>query len=183
MKKIFFVALLFCFSAFAQVQPEFQGFAGNLIRLQKARNGFHQFSMEVKVAPWAFSVTGEVQSPDGDPDVLFNGIFDEELVAIVAYIPSPTQGKDGNEYQTGVFDLMLYFQDEATFVRDISFTLLHPVNDSWAKESFEMAKASARMLPPIWKGKFERKIIVASANPLTKKKLKAIRERIRKGQP
>lgn len=183
MKKIIFVMLLLSLGAFAQVQPEFQGFAGNLLRLKKARNGFHEFSMDIKVAPWAFSVQGEVKSPDEDPDVLFNAMFDEELVAIVAYIPSPTQGKDGNEYQTGVFDLMIYFQDEPTFVKDVSFSLLHPVNDSWAKESFEMAKSSARMLPPIWKGKFEKKIILASATPLTKKKLKAIREKLRRGQP
>jgi hypothetical protein len=66
--------------------------------------------MELNVPPWAFSVEGEVKSPGGDPDVLFNGIFDEELIVVMAYIPYPTQGKDGNEYQTGMFDLMIIYK-------------------------------------------------------------------------
>lgn len=180
MKKL--VVLVFCLisSLFAQVEPEFQGFAGNLLRLKKAEKGYHSFSMELNVPPWAFSVEGEVKSPGGDPDVLFNGIFDEELIVVMAYIPYPTQGKDGNEYQTGMFDLMIYLQDEKTQIRNLSFNLLPPANDSWAKESFEMAKSSAQMLGPIWNGKFEKKIIVASATPLTKKKIKALQKKMNK---
>ena len=150
MKKI--ILFLFCLltTISAQVEPEFQGFAGNLLRLKKANKGYHDFSMEITVPPWAFSVEGSVKSPGGDPDVLFNGIFDEELIVVMAYIPYPTQGKDGNEYQTGMFDLMIYLQDEKTVIKDLSFKLLSPANDSWAKESFEMAKSSSQMLGPIW---------------------------------
>ena len=72
---------------------------------------------------------------------------------------------------------MIYLQDEKTYVKNLSFKLLPPANDSWAKESFEMAKSSAQMLGPIWNGKFEKKIIVATATPLTKKKIKALKKK------
>jgi F0F1-type ATP synthase delta subunit len=36
------------------------------------------------------------------------------------------------------------------------------------------------MLGPIWNGKFEKKIIVASATPLTKKKIKALQKKMNK---
>lgn len=177
MKRIVLIVLCFLVSLFAQVEPEFQGFAGNLLKLKKAKSGYHDFSMRIDVPPWAFSVEGEVKSPGGDPDVLFNGIFDDELIVVLAYVPSPTQGKDGHEYQTGMFDLMIYLQDEKTFIKNLSFELLPPANDSWAKESFEMAKSSAAMLGSIWSSKYEKKIIVASATPLTKKKIKSLKKK------
>jgi N-acetylmuramoyl-L-alanine amidase len=71
-------------------------------------------------------------------------------------------------------------KDEKTVIKDLSFKLLSPANDSWAKESFEMAKSSSQMLGPIWNGKFEKKIIVASATPLTKKKIKALQKKMNK---
>lgn len=173
MKKI--IALLFLALAlvgYAQessIKPEFQAFSGALVKLKKAKGGYHKFMLQVVSAPWAFSAEGEVAAPGGDPDLLINALFDGDLYAVLAYIPSATSGSDGQEYQVGLFDMMLYYEDEPTRIRNLKFSLLPPADDDWATSAFNDAQSSGTLLGQIWKGKFEREITKASANPLTKK--------------
>lgn len=176
MKRLI-VSLLLAFAvvAFGQegsIKPEFQAFAGALIKLKEAKGGYHKFTLKVNVAPWAFKATGEVRAPGGDSDVLFNALFDGDLYAVLAYIPSNTPGSDGLEYQAGLFDMMLYYEEDATTIRNLQFELLPPIDDDWAKGTLKDASESGSLLGQIWKGKYDRDIVKASANPIDKKALK-----------
>ncbi len=175
MKKILTVIFLACAFVFAQegsLKPGFQAFSGALIKLKKAEHGFHKFRLRVDVAPWAFLAEGEVQAPGGDSDVLITALFDRALYAVLAYIPDKiAAGSDGEEYNVGFFDMMLYYDEEPTRIRNLSFKLLPPANDSWAQSILDDALQSGSLLGKIWSGKYEREITKASAVPIDKAKL------------
>ena len=175
MKKLLTVIFLACAMVFAQegsIKPEFQAFAGALIKLKKAEKGFHKFRLRVDVAPWSFLAEGEVQAPGGDSDVLITALFDRALYAVLAYIPDKiAAGSDGEEYNVGFFDMMLYYDEEPTRIRNLSFKLLPPANDSWAQSILDDALQSGSLLGKIWSGKYEREITKASAVPIDKTKL------------
>lgn len=179
MKKL----LAFLFLAFAVVssaqslKPEFQAFSGALLKLKKVEKGFHKFQLKVDAAPWAFVATGEVQAPGGDGDVLFTGLFDGELYAVLAYVPSPAVGSDGQEYQVGFFDMMLYYEEEPTRVRNLKFKLLPPADDEWAKGILKDALESGSLIGNVWGGKYDRAITKASADPMDKTKLLALQKK------
>ncbi len=182
MKKILTVIFLACAFVFAQegsIKPGFQAFSGALIKLKKADKGFHKFMLKVDVAPWAFVAQGEVQAPGGDSDVLITALFDRALYAVLAYIPDKiAAGSDGDEYNVGFFDMMLYYDEEPTRIRNLSFRLLPPANDSWAQGILDDALQSGSLLGKIWSGKYEREITKASATPIDKAKLETMqRER------
>lgn len=176
MKKIVAVLILalavVCSAQESSLKPGFQAFSGALVKLKKADQGFHKFMLKVDVAPWAFMAEGEVMAPGGDSDVLITALFDGALYAVLAYIPDKvTGGSDGEEYNVGFFDMMLYYEDEPTRIRNLKFTLLPPANDSWAKGILKDALESGSLLGQIWKGKYEREITRASATPIDKSRL------------
>ena len=149
-----------------------------LIKLKKAEHGFHKFRLKVDVAPWAFIAEGEVLAPGGDSDVLITALFDRALYAVLAYIPDKiAAGSDGDEYNVGFFDMMLYYDEEPTSIRNLSFKLLPPANDSWAQSILDDALQSGSLLGKIWNGKYEREITKASAVPIDKAKLVTMREK------
>ena len=181
MKKILTVILLACAFVFAQegsLKPGFQAFSGALIKLKKAENGFHKFMLKVNVAPWAFAAQGEVQAPGGDSDVLITALFDRALYAVLAYLPDKiAAGSDGDEYNVGFFDMMLFYDEEPTRIRNLSFKLLPPANDSWAQGILDDALQSGSLLGKIWSGKYEREITKASATPIDKAQLVAMQQK------
>lgn len=177
MKKLLaFLILTFAVVCSAQnLKPEFQAFSGALLKLTpKVNKGFHKFQLTVDVAPWAFQATGEVMAPGGDADVLITALFDGELYAVLAYVPSNASGSDGKEYQVGFFDMMLYYEEEPTRIRNLKFKLLPPADDDWAKGILKDALESGSLLGNVWGGKYEKAITRASADPLDKKKLLAL---------
>ena len=97
---------------------------------------------------------------------------------MLAYIPDKiAAGSDGDEYNVGFFDMMLYYDEEPTRIRNLSFTLLPPANDSWAKSILDDALQSGSLLGKIWGGKYEREITKASAVPIDKAKLVAMQQK------
>lgn len=180
MKKIIAVLFLACallgYAQDSSIKPEFQAFSGALVKLKKAKNGYHKFMLEIVAAPWAFKAEGEVAAPGGDPDMLINALFDGDLYAVLAYVPSATSGADGQEYQVGLFDMMLFFEDEPTKIRNLKFSLLPPANDDWAMSAFNDAQSSGSLLGKIWRGKYDREITKASANPLTKQSVRSMQK-------
>ncbi len=176
MKKIVAVLILalavVCSAQEGSLKPGFQAFSGALVKLKKADKGFHKFMLKVDVAPWAFVAEGEVMAPGGDSDLLITALFDGALYAVLAFIPDKvTGGSDGEEYNVGFFDMMLYYEDEPTKIRNLKFTLLPPANDSWAQSILKDALESGSLLGEIWGGKYEREITRASATPIDKSKL------------
>lgn len=183
MKKlicVLFLAVAIICSAQSSVTPEFQAFSGALLKLKKAEKGFHKFRMTVDAEPWAFQVDGEVQAPGGDPDLLITALFDGDLYAVLAYVPSTAAGTDGKEYQVGFFDIMLYYEEEPTKIRNLKFKLLPPANDEWAMGILKDALESGSLLGNVWGGAYEREITKASANPLDKSKLLAMQKKAKK---
>ena len=161
--------------SFAQgnTKPEFQAFSSSLLKLKPAEGGWQKFSLKVEVAPWAFQAIGEVHVVAGDPELLNSALYDGTLYSVVAYIPAPAAGTDGKEYQVGVFDMMLFLEDEPTQVRNVKFRLLPPANDEWAMGIFKDAISAGTALGSVWGGAYEEEITKASAVPLDKKQLQA----------
>lgn len=179
MKKLI-VLLCLVFVAVCSAQtltPEFQAFSGALLKLKKADKGYHKFRLTVDVAPWAFQADGEVQAPGGDGDALITGLFDGDVYAVLAYVPSASPGSDGKEYQVGLFDMMLFFEDEPTRIRNLRFKLLPPANDEWAMGILKDALESGSLLGNVWGGKYDKAITKASADPLDKAKLRALQKK------
>lgn len=176
MKKILcmlFMAVAVLSFAQGNSKPEFQAFASSLLKLKSAEGGWQKFSLKVEVAPWAFQAIGEVHIVAGDAELLNSALYDGTLYSVVAYIPAPAAGTDGKEYQVGVFDMMLFLEDEPTQVRNVKFRLLPPANDEWAMGIFKDAIASGTALGSVWGGAYEEEITKASAVPLDKKQLQA----------
>jgi hypothetical protein len=176
MKKILcmlFMALAVLSFAQGDTRPEFQAFSSSLLKLKPAEGGWQKFSLKVEVAPWAFQAIGEVHVVAGDPELLNSALYDGTLYSVVAYIPAPAAGTDGKEYQVGVFDMMLFLEDEPTQVRNVKFRLLPPANDEWAMGIFKDAISAGTALGSVWGGAYEEEITKASAVPLDKKQLQA----------
>ena len=183
MKKliaVLFLAFAVICSAQSSIKPEFQAFSGALLKLKKVDKGYHKFRLTVDVAPWAFQADGEVQAPGGDGDALITGLFDGEVYAVLAYVPSTAAGSDGKEYQVGFFDMMLYFDEEPTKIRNLKFKLLPPANDEWAMGILKDALESGSLLGNVWGGKYEKDITKASADPMDKAKLRALQKKSNK---
>ena len=177
-KLIVLLCLVFAAVCSAQtLEPEFQAFSGALLKLKKADKGYHKFRLTVDVAPWAFQADGEVQAPGGDGDALITGLFDGDVYAVLAYVPSTAVGSDSKEYQVGLFDMMLYFEDEPTKIRNLRFKLLPPANDEWAMGILKDALESGSLLGNVWGGKYDKAITRASADPLDKAKLRALQKK------
>lgn len=158
------------------LKPKFQAFTGALVKLKPAQNGFHKFSLKVEAAPWAFQAIGEVRAPNGDPDLLINALFDGDVYAVLAYVDQTASGTDGQEYNVGLFDMMLYYDEEATSIRNLKFKLLPPANDEWAMGILKDALESGSLIGNVWGGKYDGAITKASANPMDKQKLKSMKK-------
>ena len=180
MKKILaLLVLALVMAGYAQegnIKPKFQAFSGALLKLKEADKGFHKFSLKVDVAPWAFQAIGEVRVPNGDTEALREALFEGDLYAVLAYIDYPVEVK-GEEYQVRLFDIMLFFDDEPTTVRNVKFKLRPPADDDWSKSGLQDPQSSGSLLGKIWIGKYEREITKASADPMDKGKLNAIKRK------
>ena len=181
MKKILLMLVLaIAMAGYAQegtLKPKFQAFSGALLKLKPAQNGYHKFSLKVEAAPWAFQAIGEVRAPNGDSDLLINALFDGDVYAVLAYVDQTASGTDGKEYNTGLFQMMLYYDEEPTSIRNLKFKLLPPADDDWAKGILSDALASGSLLGEIWKGKYDGAITRASANPIDKQKLASMKKK------
>ncbi len=165
--------------ALAQVKPAFQAFGADYLKLGEASRGYHPFEVKVNFAPWAFVARGSVKAPQGDPDLLFNSMDNDQLYIMVAYSPSPVAGSDGLEYQAGIYDITLFYSDgEDEFqasVKDLNIALLPPIaGDSWATGSLQEAQGKRGAPGSVFKNKeFANAIFQASAQPLSKAQAKA----------
>ena len=182
MKKIIMMLVLaLVMAGYAQegsIKPKFQAFSGALLKLKDSdKAGYLKFSLKVDVAPWSFQAIGEVRSPTGDTESIREALFEGDLYAVLAYIDNSPVEVNGEEYQVGLFDIMLYYDDEPTTIRNLKFKLLPPVDDDWSKSGLNDALSSGSLLGNIWGGKYEKAITKASADPMDKGKLKAMKRK------
>jgi hypothetical protein len=181
MKKILILLVLaLSMVSYAQegsIKPKFQAFSGALLKLKDSEKGYLKFSLKVDVAPWAFQAIGEVRAPNGDPELLREALFEGEVYAVLAYIDNSPVEVNGEQYNVGLFDIMLYYDEEPTTIRNLKFRLLPPADDDWSKGILNDALSSGSLLGQIWKGKYERAITKASADPIDKRKLQAMKKK------
>lgn len=181
MKKILILLVLaLSMVGYAQegsIRPKFQAFSGALLKLKDSEKGFLKFSLKVDVAPWAFQAIGEVRAPNGDSELLREALFEGEVYAVLAYIDNSPVEVNGEQYNVGLFDIMLYYDEEPTTIRNLKFRLLPPADDDWSKGILNDALASGSLLGQIWKGKYERAITKASADPIDKRKLQSMKKK------
>ena len=181
MRKILMMLVLsLVMAGYAQegsLKPKFQAFSGALLKLKDSEKGFLKFSLKVDVAPWAFQAIGEVRAPNGDPELLREALFEGEVYAVLAYIDNSPVEVNGEQYNVGLFDIMLYYDEEPTTIRNLKFRLLPPADDDWSKGILNDALASGSLLGQIWKGKYERAITKASADPIDKRKLQSMKKK------
>ena len=183
LKKLATVFLLLCATvSFAQIKPSFQAFDADYLQLGEASKGYHHFIVRVDYAPWAFVAEGDVKAPQGDVDLLFNSMDNDQLYIVVAYSPSPIEGSDGFEYQAGIYDLMIYYSDDAddfsTRIKDLKISLLPPIaGDSWATGSLADAQGKRGASGDVFKNpENSSAILQASARPLSKAMARAAKQ-------
>lgn len=183
LKKLAILPVLLCAAlSFAQLRPSFQAFDTDYLKLGEANRGYHHFIVRVDFAPWAFVAEGNVKAPQGDEDLLFNSLDNDQLSIVIAYAPSPIEGSDGLEYQAGIYDLMIYYSDDAddfaTKIKDLKITLLPPIaSDTWATGSLADAQGKRGNPGDVFKNPENRNAIFqASARPLSKAQAIAARK-------
>ncbi|MEE3339421.1 MAG: hypothetical protein VZR14_01720 [Hallerella sp.] len=183
LQKLAMFLVLFCATlSFAQIQPSFQAFDADYLTLSEAAKGYHHFSIRVDYAPWAFVAEGNVKAPQGDVDLLFNSMDNDQLYIVVAYSESPIGGSDGLEYQAGIYDVMIYYSDGvdefSTKIKDLKVSLLPPIaSDSWATGSLEDAQGKRGNAGDVFKNPSNANAIFqASAHPLSKAQAQAARK-------
>ena len=179
--SMFFVLCVTVLS-FAQIKPSFQAFNADYLVLDEAMNGFHQFKIRVDYAPWAFVAEGKVKAPQGDVDLLFNSIDNDQLYIEVAYAEAPVGASDGLEYQAGIYDVMIFYSDGTdefdTKIKDLKVSLLPPIaGDSWATGSLADAQGRRGAPGSVFKDPANSDAIFkASARPLSKAQAQAARK-------
>lgn len=181
LKRLTTLFILVCAAvAFAQIKPAFQAFDADYLQLAEASKGYHHFIIRVDFAPWAFVAEGDVKAPQGDFDLLFNSMDNDELYIVIAYSPSPIEGSDGLEYQAGIYDVMLYYSDGTdelpTSIKNLKINLLQPIaNDSWATGALADAQGKRGNPGDVFKNSENANAIFqASATPLSKAQAKAM---------
>jgi len=132
MKKILLLFLVFVGAAIAQTgsepvlttkEPSFMGFTGSFMRFgstfKSASGNNRSFTMPVEYRPWFFELSGVAYADrhTEDLDILDN------ITVVVAYYDAQGKAIDGVAYQAGLFDFMVYLDDEPIKVTNMKITL------------------------------------------------------------
>jgi hypothetical protein len=102
-------------------EPSFIGFVGTFIKFGKISGGNRSFIMSIEHSPWFFEVKGTANADHstGDLHELLG-----DIVAVLAYYDAQGKSEDGTKYQAGLFDFMLYLDDEPIKISNVSFTMI-----------------------------------------------------------
>jgi flagellar biosynthesis GTPase FlhF len=132
MKKILLLFLVLTGAAIAQTEsepilttkePSFMGFTGSFMRFgstfKSASGSNRSFTMPVEYRPWFFELSGVAYAErhTEDLDILDN------ITVVVAYYDALGKAIDGVAYQAGIFDFMVYIDDEPIKVTNMKITL------------------------------------------------------------
>jgi len=101
---------------FNSKEPSFAGFTGSFIKFGPVSGNARPFTMTVEYAPWFFEIKGTASA-----DYLTQDLGDD-AIAVLAYY----KVDDSANYQPGLFDLMIYLDDEPIKMSNLSFALIGP---------------------------------------------------------
>jgi hypothetical protein len=131
MKKfLLFLTLVFAFASTAEAQknvapkldskePSFAGFTGSFVKFGAVSGGNRSFTLNVEYKPWFFEISGAANAGINTEDL---DILLEDIVAVVAYYDAKGKAED-TDYQAGIFDAMLYLEDNPINVSNLKITL------------------------------------------------------------
>ncbi|MCL2260012.1 MAG: hypothetical protein FWC15_01500 [Fibromonadales bacterium] len=98
-------------------EPSFAGFTGSFIKFGPVSGNDRSFTMSVEYAPWFFEIKGTANANYLTPDL------GDDVIAVLAYYNALGKTADGADYQAGLFDLMIYLDDEPVKISNLSFAL------------------------------------------------------------
>jgi len=93
-------------------EPSFAGFTGSFIKFGQVSGNERPFTMTVEYAPWFFEIKGTANADYLTPDL------GDDVIAVLAYYKT-----NSADYQAGLFDLIMYLDDEPVKISNLSFTL------------------------------------------------------------
>jgi len=99
-------------------EPSFAGFTGSFVKYGKVSGSNRSFNMSVEYRPWFFEVSGIANADYNTQDL------DEDVIVVLAYYDARGKTADGVNYQAGLFDLMIYFDDEPIKISNLNFKLI-----------------------------------------------------------
>jgi len=149
-------------------EPKFQGFTGSFIKYGKMSAGSREFTIRVEHSPWFFEYSGKVNAAHNTADL---DIYSDEVVAVVAYYDAAGKTSEGQAYQAGMFDVMLFLEDEQTRISEAKVKLIGPAGqESAGSDILAKAKTHTALTDgAVFKdAKFEKQITQAQADALDK---------------
>jgi hypothetical protein len=124
---------------------QFKAFSGSFIKYGNMSAGSRPFTLKIEYSPWFFEYTGKVNAAHNTADL---DIYENEVVAVVAYHDAPGKTAEGIAYQAGLFDVMIYLEDEPTRISETSVKLVGvAAQENAAAPVLAQAKTFAGLVP------------------------------------
>jgi len=128
MKKFLLpLVLVFACVAFAQTapklstkEPSFIGFTGTFMKFGKTTGGTRPFTMTLDYKPWFFELSGVANAGHNAEELDY---LAENITIVLAYYDTKGKAQDGTPYQAGLFDFMMYLDDDPIKVTNMKITL------------------------------------------------------------
>jgi len=148
----------------ADKEPSFAGFTGSFFKFGNMSGDSRPFSVTIEYKPWFFEVKGLANAGHNTEDL---DIILEDIIGVMAYYDAQGKAADGTSYQAGLFDFMVYLDDEPIKVSNLSITLI----DKAAAGSAVLAQAKTWNFEPgkVFKTpKYSNDVIKAQAGAMDK---------------
>ncbi|MDR1829441.1 MAG: hypothetical protein LBQ76_01580 [Candidatus Fibromonas sp.] len=97
--------------------PSFTGFTGSFVSFGNISGEDRSFTMKVEYKPWFFEASGTANAKYNTPDL------GEDVIVVIAYYNALGKTADSTSYQAGLFDLMMYLDDEPVKISNLNFTM------------------------------------------------------------
>jgi hypothetical protein len=161
-KIVLFISLVLALfsAAFCELttkEPSFTAFTGSFLKFGKKSGNSRPFTMKIEYGQWHFEASGAANA-DHNTDELEE--LQQDLVVVFAYYDVKGQG-----YQPGLFDLMIYLDDEPIKVSKVEISLIGKA--AAGSSILEQAKTWNFEPGKVWKAtKYSSPIIRAKATAL-----------------
>jgi hypothetical protein len=129
MKKFLLpLVLMLVGAAFAQTapklttkEPSFIGFTGTFMKFGKVTGNTRPFTMTLDYKPWFFELSGVANAGPSTTEEL--DYLAESITIVIAYYDAGGKALDGTPYQAGLFDFIMYLDDDPIKVTNMKIAL------------------------------------------------------------
>lgn len=145
-------------------EPSFAGFTGSFFKFGDVSGKNRPFTMFIEYKPWFFEISGLADAGRNTEDL---DILLDNIVAVLAYYDAGGKAPDGTAYQAGLFDFMVYLDDEPIKVSNLKIALKSKAESGSA--TLEQAKTWNFELGKVFKTpKYSDAIVKAQASAMDK---------------